>query len=92
MAACINLCSALPLRVGNVRTPNWNHARTPVVSAVANGGRRAAVVAPPDEVDVLVIGSGVGGLCAASLLARCDHLSLLVFILRPSQLHAGLTT
>lgn len=69
MTASLNLCSSIHSRaVPRSQHVRGSNARTPVRLAVAGG--RAPVTAPPDEVDVLVIGSGVGGLSAASLLAR----------------------
>lgn len=68
MPANIGLCSVVPSRATcNARFAN---GRCTPCSYVYRGGAITANALPPDNVDVLVIGSGVGGLCAASLLAR----------------------
>lgn len=59
--------SLAPLRTGACRLPT----RTALVLAMAeNNGIVRAVSDIPEEVDVVVIGSGVGGLSAAAMLAR----------------------
>jgi hypothetical protein len=50
--------------------------RSTIVSSAAAGSKASRVTTLPDDVDILVIGSGVGGLSAASLLARCGLSSL----------------
>jgi hypothetical protein len=45
------------------------HCTTTARASAASSATLKQII--PDEVDYLVIGSGVGGLCAASLLCRC---------------------